>query len=93
MKALVKIFGIALFDFIAIYGSATIFIALLWRIKGWGMNPYFVFAALALGRIFEMYLEKLDKYSQQMAANMLMGMLSQKMHREEGEDDDEEDTD
>ena len=91
MKALIKIFGVALFDFIAIYGSATILIALFWRINGWGMNPYFAFAALGLGRIFEMFLEKLDKYSQQMAANMLMSMLNQNIHKED--DEDEEDTD
>ena len=87
MKALVKIFGIALFDFIAIYGSATILVALFWHIKGWGMSPYFAFAALGLGRIFEMFLEKLDKYSQQMAANMLMSMLNQNIHKEDDENE------
>lgn len=55
------------------------------------MNPYFAFAALGLGRIFEMFLEKLDKYSQQMAANMLMSMLNQNIHKED--DKDEEDPD
>lgn len=89
MKFLIKIFGISIFDFICIYGAATILTAIIWRIVGWNMSPYFCVTALAIGRIFEMTAEKLAEAEKQVAAQMLMRTIydaAQKDDEDETED-------
>ncbi len=89
MKFLMKIFGVSIFDFICIYGAATIITAIVWRITGWNMSPYFCVAAFAGGRIFEMTAEKLAEAEKQVAAQMLMRMMCgvpQKNDEDETED-------
>lgn len=90
MKLLVKIFGISIFDFICIYGAATILTAIVWRIAGWEMSPYLPIVALAIGRIFEMTAEKLAEAEKQIAAQMFMRMMRDGKIQVEVEDDDNE---
>ena len=87
MKFLVKIFGVSVFDFICIYGAATILTAIVWRIAGWNMSPYFCITALAIGRIFEMTAEKFAEAEKQIAAQMFMRMM-----RDVTQKDDEDET-
>lgn len=75
MKLLVKIFGISIFDFICIYGAATILTAIVWRIAGWEMSPYLPIVAFAIGRIFEMTAEKLAEAEKQIAAQMFLRLM------------------
>ena len=90
MKLLVKIFGISIFDFICIYGAATILTAIVWRIAGWEMSPYLPIVALAIGRIFEMTAEKLAEAEKQIAAQMFMRMMKDGKIQVEVEDNDNE---
>lgn len=88
MKILAKIFAISVFDFICIYGLATIIVAIVYRIAGWGLDPYLFIAALAFGRILELNIDKANDAHKQMIANTII----EHMHEfEEDEDDGEGD--
>lgn len=88
MKILAKIFALSVFDFICIYGLATIIVAIVYRIAGWGLDPYLFIASLALGRILELNIDKANDARKQMIANAIMS----RMHEfEEDEDDGEGD--
>lgn len=88
MKILAKIFAISVFDFICIYGLATIIVAIVYRIAGWELNPYLFIASLAFGRILELNIDKANEVHKQMITHAIMAH----MHEfEEDEDDEEED--
>lgn len=87
MKILAKIFAISIFDFICIYGVATILVAIVYRIAGWGLNPYLFIAALGLGRIFELHIEKTDEARKQMVAHAIMAHMHEFAQEEEDEND------
>jgi len=88
MKILAKIFAISVFDFICIYGLATIIVAIVYRIAGWELDPYLFIASLAFGRILELNIDKANEARKQMITYAIM----KHMHEfEEGEDDEEED--
>ena len=88
MKILAKIFAISVFDFICIYGLATIIVAIVYRIVGWGLDPYLFIASLAFGRILELNIDKANDARKQMIAHAIM----KHMHEfEEDEDDGEGD--
>ena len=88
MKILAKIFAISVFDFICIYGLATIIVAIVYRIAGWELNPYLFIASLAFGRILELNIDKANEVRKQMITHAIM----KHMHEfEEDDDDGEED--
>ena len=88
MKILAKIFAISVFDFICIYGLATIIVAIVYRIADWELNPYLFIASLAFGRILELNIDKANEVRKQMITHAIM----KHMHEfEEDDDDGEED--
>ena len=89
VKILAKIFAISIFDFICIYGVATILVAIVYRIVGWGLDPYLFIAALGLGRIFELHIEKTEEARKQMVAHAIMAHMHE--FAQEDEDDGEGD--
>lgn len=88
MKILAKIFAISIFDFVCIYGLATIIVAIVYRIADWGLDPYLFIASLALGRILELNIDKANDARKQMIAHAIMKHMYE---FEEDEDDGEED--
>lgn len=88
MKILAKIFAISIFDFICIYGLATVIVAIVYRIAGLGLDPYLFIASLAFGRILELNIEKTNDVRKQIITHAIM----EHMHEfEEDEDDGKED--
>ena len=88
MKILVKIFALSVFDFICIYGLATIIVAIVYRIAGWGLDSYLFIASLAFGRVLELNIDKANDARKQMIAHAIV----EHMHEfEEDEDDGEGD--
>lgn len=91
MKTLGRIIVIAIFDFIAIYGTALIIMAIVYRIAGWGLNPYLFIAALGLGRIFELFLEKTESIYKQITSYELLNHIKDINIEVTDNDDEKED--
>lgn len=83
MKILAKIFAMSVFDFICIYGLATIIVAIVYRIVGWGLDPYLFIASLAFGRILELNIDKANEVRKQMITHAIM----KHMHEFEEDED------
>lgn len=88
MKILARIFVISVFDFICIYGLATIIVAIVYRIAGWELDPYLFIASLAFGRILELNIDKANEVRKQMITHAIMAHMHEFA---EDEDDEEED--
>lgn len=62
-------------DFIGIYGFATIIVSIIYRIAGWGLNPSFFIAVLAIGRFIELFCEKVNEVRKQMISQAILSHL------------------